>query len=233
MPRRSSLFLNRLGRGLVVEAGDDHGPDVDAPLAEVVDQLQRVGVVGDAEIRPDLLALDVAGVDAEDDVGLVLELLQQPHLDVGIVARAGRGPRGSRRAACRRIPGRACCRTARPARGSRPSAPRRYFSLSNPGFGAIAASFVIAYPMPAHTACEIRTLPCSVALIAEPAQKTLSRRAEYAAAFPFPQSLSKQRGGSCWKSYRDDPAASARVGRQENEGLPSPAAFAHSCSSAC
>jgi hypothetical protein len=37
------------------------------PVAQVVDQLQRVGVVGDAEVGPHLLALDVAGVDAEDD----------------------------------------------------------------------------------------------------------------------------------------------------------------------
>ena len=54
--------------------------------AQVVDQLQGVDVVGDAEVGPDLLPLDVAGVDAEQDVGLVLELLEQPHLDVGVEA---------------------------------------------------------------------------------------------------------------------------------------------------
>ena len=59
---------------------------------QVVDELHGVGVVGDAEVGPHLLALDVAGVDAEQDVGLVLELLEEPHLDVGI--EAGQDPGG-------------------------------------------------------------------------------------------------------------------------------------------
>ena len=60
------------GGRLVVEPGDDHGPDLDAPLAQVVDELHGVDVVGDAEIGPHLLPLDVAGVDAEEEIGLVL-----------------------------------------------------------------------------------------------------------------------------------------------------------------
>ena len=86
------LVLEDPGRGLVVEPGDDDGPDLDAPLAQVVDELHGVDVVGDAEIGPHLLPLDVAGVDAEEDIGLVLELLEEPHLDVGIVA--GQDPGG-------------------------------------------------------------------------------------------------------------------------------------------
>ena len=53
-------------------------------LLEVVDQFDRIRVVGDAEIRADLLALDVAGEDAQDDVGLVLEVVQQAHLDARV-----------------------------------------------------------------------------------------------------------------------------------------------------
>ena len=59
---------------------------IDAPAAEVVDQLHGVGIVGDAEIGADFFSLDVPGIDAEQDVGLVLELLDQPHLHIRIVA---------------------------------------------------------------------------------------------------------------------------------------------------
>jgi len=55
------------------------------PGPQVIDELQRVRVVGDAEIGAYLLALDVPRVDAEDQVRLVLEKPKQPHLDVGIV----------------------------------------------------------------------------------------------------------------------------------------------------
>jgi hypothetical protein len=41
---------------------------------------------------PDLPALDVPGVDAEEDVGLVLELLEKAHLDVRV--EAGQHPSG-------------------------------------------------------------------------------------------------------------------------------------------
>jgi hypothetical protein len=56
------------------------------------DELERVGVVGDAEIRPDLLAFDVPGIDAKEDVRLVFKLSDKPHLDVGVIPR--QNPRG-------------------------------------------------------------------------------------------------------------------------------------------
>jgi len=86
------LVLELPGRGLVLEAGDHDPQDADAPVAQVVDELQGVGVVGDPEIGPDLLALDVSREDAQQQVHLVLEVLQQPELDVGVVA--GQDPGG-------------------------------------------------------------------------------------------------------------------------------------------
>gem|GEM_PF-3800469 len=80
------------GRGLVVEAGDDDAADGQAVFGEVVDKLQGVDVVGDAEIRPDLFPLDVAGIDAQEDVRPVTELLEQAHLDIGI--EPGQNPGG-------------------------------------------------------------------------------------------------------------------------------------------
>ena len=80
------LVLELLCRGLVLEARDHHPEDADAPVAQVVDELEGVGIVGDAEIRADLLSLDVAREDAEQQIHLVLEVLKEPELDVGVVA---------------------------------------------------------------------------------------------------------------------------------------------------
>ena len=78
-------------RRLVLEPRDHHRQYVDAPVLEIVDQLQGVGVIGDAEIGPHLFPLDVAGINAEDDVGLVGELLEKAHFHVGIIS--GKHPR--------------------------------------------------------------------------------------------------------------------------------------------
>ena len=86
------LVLEDAGGRLVVEPGDDHGPDLDAPLAQVVDELHGVDVVRVAEIGPHLFPFDVAGIDAEQEVGLAAELLEELHLDVGVVA--GQDPGG-------------------------------------------------------------------------------------------------------------------------------------------
>ena len=84
--------LELLGGLLPVEARDDHGPNGDVPPAQVVDHLQRVGVVGDAEVPPDSPPLDVPRVDAQDDVGLVRQVGQEAHLHVRVIA--GQHPRG-------------------------------------------------------------------------------------------------------------------------------------------
>ena len=55
--------------------------------AEGVDQAQHVRVVGDAKVPPDLVFLNVAGVDDDDDLRLVLHLLQHLHLAVRQKAR--------------------------------------------------------------------------------------------------------------------------------------------------
>ena len=73
-----------LAVGLVVEAGDHDSANLEAARAEVVDELEGVGIVGDAEVGPDFAPVDVAGVDAEDNLRVARELLEQPHFDVGI-----------------------------------------------------------------------------------------------------------------------------------------------------
>jgi len=81
-------FCLKGGRGgLARETGDDNCPHEKPPAAKVIDELQRVGIVGDPEVGPHLLAFDVAGINAEDDFDLVTELLQQTHLHVGVETR--------------------------------------------------------------------------------------------------------------------------------------------------
>ncbi len=81
-----------LGRRLVGVPGDDHASNIQAVLGQVVDELHGIDVIGDPEVGPDFLPLDIAGENAEKDVGPVPELLEQAHLDVRIESR--QNPRG-------------------------------------------------------------------------------------------------------------------------------------------
>jgi len=89
----SFQFVSELdGCRLAVETGDHHAENGDVPTAQIVDELQGVGIVGNAEIGPYFLSFDVPGVDAQQDVGLILQLPEKTHLHVGIVA--GQDPGG-------------------------------------------------------------------------------------------------------------------------------------------
>ena len=84
-------FLEVGGGGLPAEARDDDGGHLDAFGAQIVDELEGGIVVGDAEVGADALALDVVGVDADDEIGVGGEVLQEAQLDVGV--EAGEDPR--------------------------------------------------------------------------------------------------------------------------------------------
>jgi len=85
-PSPLQLVLEDQCRRLVVEAGDHYAQNVDPPAPQVVDQFQCIGVIGNAEVGADLFAFDGAGVNAENQVGVVFQLLQQAHFHVGVVA---------------------------------------------------------------------------------------------------------------------------------------------------
>ena len=70
--------------GLAGVAGDDHAPHIQAEPPEHVDEPEHVLVVGDAQIPPDLVLLDVRGVDDDDDLHLVAEGAEHLHLAVGL-----------------------------------------------------------------------------------------------------------------------------------------------------
>ena len=80
------LRAEELHGRLLLEARDDDAAHGEAERPQVVDELQRVVGVGDAEVGAHLLALDVARIEAEDDLGLVLQRLEKAELHVRVVA---------------------------------------------------------------------------------------------------------------------------------------------------
>ena len=84
-------FAEGLGGGLTFILRDDHGGDIQTHAAHLIHQAQHVHVVGNAQISAQLAVADVGGVDAEYDLGLVAELLQQADLGVGLEARQHAG----------------------------------------------------------------------------------------------------------------------------------------------
>ena len=91
-PERLELGLEDLGGGLAAEAGQDDAAHAEAEAAEGVDQPQRVGAVGDAQVAADLALLDVHGGDGHDDLDLVAQLHEHADLRVGM--EAGQDPGG-------------------------------------------------------------------------------------------------------------------------------------------
>jgi len=86
------LVLEQVRRRLALEPGDDDPDHMNAPSFEIVDELHGIGVVRDTEIGPDLLALDITRKDTQDDVCLVSQPVQEPHLHVRVIA--GQDPCG-------------------------------------------------------------------------------------------------------------------------------------------
>ena len=81
------------GRGVARLKLRDH--DVvhqESPAAEDVDKAQHVVFVGDAEVRADLLAQDVLGVDAHHDLDLILDALE--HGDLVVRGKSGQDTAG-------------------------------------------------------------------------------------------------------------------------------------------
>ena len=75
------------GAGLTAEVGDDNAVDAEAAVHEFVPETEDIHVVGDAEIRPDLVLLDVHGADDDDDLRVILHLHEHLELTVRLEAR--------------------------------------------------------------------------------------------------------------------------------------------------
>ena len=67
--------------------GDDNAVHAEAALHELVAEAEDVHVIGDAEVRPDLVLLDIHGADDDDDLGVILHLHEHLELAVRFEAR--------------------------------------------------------------------------------------------------------------------------------------------------
>ena len=79
-----------VGGGLSGVLGDHHAAHQQALPPEGVDEPQHVHVVGDAQIAPDLVLLDVAGADGDDHLHRVPQLLE--HTDLAVRLEPGQHP---------------------------------------------------------------------------------------------------------------------------------------------
>ena len=74
-------------RPLAAVPAHHHTAHIEAHAPEDVDQPQHVVVIGDAQVPPDLVFLDVCGVDGNEDLHVVLQLLEHPDLAVRLESR--------------------------------------------------------------------------------------------------------------------------------------------------
>ena len=85
-PPALQLVDEHVHRRRVLIPGDHHAVDLQIIPAKIVDQPKDLQIVGDPEIMACLTGGDIAGVDADDDLRLVLQPLQQ--LDLGVLIEA-------------------------------------------------------------------------------------------------------------------------------------------------
>ena len=82
-PQFLQASLKGIGGGLAGVLGDHNAAHIQTAGAENVDQAQHIHIIGDAQIAANLVLLDVGGVDDDDDLRVVLQLLQHTDLAVG------------------------------------------------------------------------------------------------------------------------------------------------------
>ena len=89
--QRGEALQKRIGGGLPVVPGQHHAAHEQAQAPEDVDQAEDVVVIGDAQVAPDLVLLNVRRVDGNDDLHILLKLLEHPDLAVRLEARQDPG----------------------------------------------------------------------------------------------------------------------------------------------
>ena len=82
--------LEGVGSGLAGIAGDDHAAHVQPAAPELVNEAEHIAVVGDAQVAPDLVLFNVAGVDGNNDFRFIPQLLQ--HAQLAVRFKAGEHP---------------------------------------------------------------------------------------------------------------------------------------------
>ena len=74
-------------RVLSAVTGQHHAAHIQPHVPENINEAEHILVIGDAQIPPHFILLNVTGVDGDDDLHIVLQLLKHPNLAVRLKAR--------------------------------------------------------------------------------------------------------------------------------------------------
>ena len=72
----------RIRRTLAIIAGQHNTGHIEAEIPEDVDQPDHIQIIGNAQIPPDFVFLDIRGVDGNHHLHLLLQVQQHPQLAV-------------------------------------------------------------------------------------------------------------------------------------------------------
>ena len=82
----------RVRRGLPAVPGQHHAAYIQPHIPENVNEPENVLIIGDPQIAPHFVLLDIPGIDGNDDLHIILELLE--HSDLAVRRKARQHPRG-------------------------------------------------------------------------------------------------------------------------------------------
>ena len=82
----------RVRRGLPAVPGQHHAAYIQPHIPENVNEPENVLIIGDPQIAPHFVLLDIPGIDGNDDLHIILELLE--HSDLAVRRKTRQHPRG-------------------------------------------------------------------------------------------------------------------------------------------
>ena len=85
------LLPEKVGGRLTGVAGNDHAADIQPFLLIYIDQSEYILIIGDAEVMPDLIPLDIGSIDGNDHFCLIGELKKHLQLTVRCKTRKNTG----------------------------------------------------------------------------------------------------------------------------------------------
>ena len=70
--------------------GDDNASHIQAPVQEFIPEAEHIHIIGDAQISPDFIFLNIHGADGDDDFCIIGKLHQ--HLQLCVRCKTGKHP---------------------------------------------------------------------------------------------------------------------------------------------
>ena len=90
-PQSRQALQKGIRRRLAAVAGQHHAAHIQVHTTENIDQAKNVVIIGDSQISAHLILFNVRGIDGDNDLHVILQLLQHPDLAVRRKARQNAG----------------------------------------------------------------------------------------------------------------------------------------------